>query len=136
MTRLPIFGTGTSAKIWTLLGALAVILGSIGIFLPVLPTTPFAILGAFAFRKGSPRFHAALTRNRVFGPILEAWRSDGAIPTWAKVMAITMMAAALTASVWAAFSGWVIAIQVICMTTAVAFILSRPAPTVERNKPF
>ena len=55
-------------------GFLSLALGTIGIFLPLLPTTPFVLLAAVCFAKASPRFHNWLLQHRTFGPIVIASR--------------------------------------------------------------
>lgn len=69
-------------------GWLCIGLGALGIFLPILPTTPFLLLAATCFAKSSPRFHAWLLANRVFGPLIRDWQQHRAIPHHAKRMAI------------------------------------------------
>ncbi|ARO87350.1 DUF454 domain-containing protein [Nitrosospira lacus] len=54
-------------------GCAAVILGIIGIVLPVLPTTPFLLLAAACFARSSQHFHDKLLANRVAGPIIREW---------------------------------------------------------------
>ncbi|MFP5509999.1 MAG: YbaN family protein [Alphaproteobacteria bacterium] len=120
----PVFG-----HVWTGFGALALGIGALGLVLPLLPTTPFVILAALAFSKGSPRFARALHGHRVFGPIIAEWRARGAIAPRYKALALAMMGAALAASVALAFSTAVIALQALAMTGAAAFILSRPNAT-------
>jgi uncharacterized membrane protein YbaN (DUF454 family) len=87
---------------WMLAGATALLTGVVGIFLPVLPTTPFVLLAAFCFARGSPRWEAWLLRHRRFGPLVRDWREHRAIPLRAKQLAWTMMA---VASLW---SWWVL----------------------------
>lgn len=70
------------------LGWTALILGSIGVFLPLLPTVPFAILAAFCFAKSSPRLEAWLLDHEQFGHHIRAWRDHGAISRKGKVMAL------------------------------------------------
>ena len=81
--------------IYIAIGCIAVVLGVIGIFLPLLPTTPFLLVAAWAFAKSSPRLEAWLTNHPRFGPPLRDWRERGAIPKRAKVIAIAAMATSL-----------------------------------------
>ncbi|MEM9970470.1 MAG: YbaN family protein [Pseudomonadota bacterium] len=112
---------------WILLGWLALALGAVGVVLPVLPTTPFVILAAFAFARGSPAIAQRLEAHRVFGPIIADWRARGAIATRYKIAAVAMMTAALALSLAMGFAGHVIAIQAVCMAGAAAYVLSRPS---------
>lgn len=77
--------------IFWLLGAIALLLGIIGIFLPVLPTTPFVILAAACWARASPRFHRRLHQHRVFGPMVRDWEERRAVPRRAKYLAFTVM---------------------------------------------
>jgi uncharacterized membrane protein YbaN (DUF454 family) len=60
--------------VWLLGGALALATGVVGIFLPLLPTTPFVLLAAFCFARGSPRWEAWLLAHPRFGPLVRDWR--------------------------------------------------------------
>ena len=112
---------------WKALGLVSLVLGGIGILLPVVPTTPFIIVAAFAFAKGEPRLARKLENHVVFGPILTNWRTHGAIAPRYKALAVGMMAVTLGASlVWGAGTT-VLLIQAVCIVAAAAFILSRPS---------
>lgn len=113
---------------WRALGIVSLVLGVIGIFLPLLPTTPFLILAAFAFERSSERLHNWLTTHPRFGPPIENWRRYGAISRRAKLLAMTMIIAVFALSVILDVAGWVLAVQAIVLIAVSAFILSRPAP--------
>lgn len=73
------------------------VLGLIGAFLPVLPTTPFLILSAFLFSKSSPRFHVWLLSLPVAGDGIRDWNENKIIRPRAKVLCAVMMAMSLGA---------------------------------------
>jgi uncharacterized protein len=60
-------------------GWVSLVLGAIGVFLPILPTTPFILLAAVCFAKASPRTHAWLLANPVFGHLIKEWQDHGVI---------------------------------------------------------
>ncbi len=66
-------------------------LGAIGAVLPLLPTTPFILLAAFCFARGSHQAHAWLLENRIFGPVLRDWENGGAISWRTKCVAASML---------------------------------------------
>ncbi|OYU98864.1 MAG: hypothetical protein CFE45_14915 [Burkholderiales bacterium PBB5] len=86
--------------LWLLAGVLSLVTGIVGIFLPLLPTTPFVLLAAFCFSRGSARCEAWLLNHPRFGPMVRDWRNHHAIPLRAKQLAWMMMA---IGSVWAAW---------------------------------
>lgn len=73
------------------LGGVFFALGAAGVVLPVLPTTPFMLLAAACWAKGSQRFHDWLIDHRLFGKMVVDWQQHRAIPRRAKYLAWSMM---------------------------------------------
>ena len=73
------------------LGWISVVLGVIGIFLPVLPTTPFLLLAAACFMRSSKRFYLWLVNHRQLGPWIVDYLEGQGIPLKGKVYAISLM---------------------------------------------
>lgn len=80
-------------------GSLCVALGFLGLFLPLLPTTPFLLLAAACYARASRRFYDWLVANRTFGPLILEWRRHRSIPYRAKVAAIVLMTATFGTSI-------------------------------------
>jgi uncharacterized membrane protein YbaN (DUF454 family) len=78
---------------WRTLALASTALGIAGAFLPVLPTTPFLLLAAWAAGKGWPQFEAWLVAHPRWGPPIRRWRDHRAVPRSAKWAAtVTMLA--------------------------------------------
>jgi len=84
--------------LWLLAGVCSLSAGIVGIFVPLLPTTPFVLLAAFCFSRGSARWERWLLQHPRFGPLVRDWRAYRAIPLRAKQLATLMMA---LGSAWA-----------------------------------
>ena len=117
-------------KRWLLLslGWLFVGLGVVGIFLPLLPTTPFLLLAALCFSRSSERWHAWLLSRPHLGPMIRDWDEKGAIRPRAKSTAIFLMAAMMSYPLFfmtipMVFKGAMV-LTLFCVST---FILTRPS---------
>ncbi len=114
--------------LWLAGGGLSLGLGVIGVFLPILPTTPFMLLAAFCFAKSSERLHGWLVNHPRFGPSIRNWQAHGAISKGAKIAAVLTMAGVLLVSFLLGLKMTVIIIQAVVMLGAATFILTRPFP--------
>ena len=77
--------------LWIALGLLFLLLGGIGVVLPLLPTTPFVILAAACFARSSPRMHGWLLHSELFGPMLQDWENNKCVSRRVKRLALFMM---------------------------------------------
>ena len=80
-------------------GTVALVLGLIGLMLPVVPTTPFLLVAAACYARASERFYNALIRNKTFGPVILEWRTHRSIPWRTKLFAIALMSVTLGTSI-------------------------------------
>ncbi len=72
-------------------GTISLVLGIVGIFVPLLPTTPFLLLSAAAYFKGSPRLYNWLINHKYLGPYIRNFRENKAIPMRAKIVSVTLL---------------------------------------------
>ncbi len=121
------------------LGWFAVALGAIGLFVPLLPTTPFLILAAWCFDRSSPRLHAWLLRQPLLGPLLCDWRAHGVIRLRAKVASTALLLAFAAVPVLKGnVPPWALFAMAAVIAAVLAFIWSRPAhptPRAEHTEP-
>ena len=110
-------------------GSAFLLLGIVGIIVPMLPTTPFVLLAIGCYSRSSPRLAHWLETHPRFGPTLRAWRNQGAIGGRAKAAAVLAMALGygfviVGAKIPVLGSAAIAATLVACAV----FILSRPSP--------
>ena len=111
-----------------LAGHAFLVLAILGVFLPILPTTPFVIAASACYMRSSDRFHAMLHQSKWFGPLLENWERDGSISLRSKIVAVVMIGASLIIS-FAFFSiplFAMISASIACGAVSL-YILTRPS---------
>jgi len=117
-----------------LIGCLAVVLGVLGIFLPLLPTTPFLLLASACFARGSTRLHHWLQTNRVFGKYLRNYENGHGIPLRGKIWVLIFMWGSMGYSIWRTDPLYVRVLIVligICVTIYLTrFVPTMPAPKI------
>lgn len=98
-------------------GTLCAGLGIIGIFVPILPTTPFLLLAAACYMRSSERFYRWLTNNRVFGAYVRNYIEGRGMPIRMKLATILLLWLAIGLSI--AFSVQSLVIRIILISIAV-----------------
>ncbi len=110
-----------------LIGLSTLMLAFLGIFFPLLPTTPFVLLSAFCFSKSSPKLYQKLLRNTIFGPLITNWYAYGAIRPWEKALSTLMIILAFSYTLSLSSIHIVLKIGISFIGIGILiFILSRP----------
>ncbi|WP_280743174.1 MULTISPECIES: YbaN family protein [unclassified Parabacteroides] len=90
------------------LGSIFLVLGTIGIFLPLLPTTPFWLLTAWFYFRSSERLYKRAMANRYFGSVVKGFMEDKSITRNTKIISLSIMwASAILTSVFLIDKWWI-----------------------------
>lgn len=119
--------------LFNLAGSLALLLAIAGLFLPLLPTTPFLLLASACFLRGSERLHRLLHQHRILGPYLHNFQAGRGIPTRAKAWALALMWASLAASAWIIPLPWVQVLLLIPGIGVTIYLLRMPTLPAEQT---
>jgi uncharacterized protein len=118
--------------VFAALGIVFLLLGLFGLFLPVLPTTPFLLLAAACFARSSRRIFNWLLNHPRFGPLIREWREYRAMPYRAKRTALVLIALSFTISITFFVPGWLAKLAMgvggLILMVWIARIPSRDAP--------
>ena len=77
--------------LWFIAGTICVVLGAIGIVLPILPTTPFLLAAAACYYKSSERMHRWLLNNKWFGEYIRNYQEGKGLTIKTKITALTVL---------------------------------------------
>ncbi len=86
--------------LWRALGLISVTVGIINAFIPLLPSTVFLLVGAWAFSRGAPHWRARLMAHPRVGAPLRNWEDGGRVSRRGKRLAAIGMAASVAISLW------------------------------------
>lgn len=109
-------------------GWLAVILGVMGIFLPILPTTPFLILAASCFAKSSERFYTWLINSPLLGPIILDWQKNRVVSGRTKLWSLTVIVMTFSISIMVVPLVWGKVILGVLMLCCIIGVYRAPGP--------
>ena len=116
-----------------ILGWFFVILGLIGVVLPILPTTPFLIVALACFSKSSPLFHAMLLNNKWVGPSLQQWEETKTMARHAKYKATCLIVPTFGISIAIVSDKPVLQTMLVVIAMLCLFFIWRIRETVEND---
>jgi uncharacterized membrane protein YbaN (DUF454 family) len=126
MNMRPTTQSGLLRYLFLAFGHLFLVLGIIGVFVPILPTTPFLLLTAWCYSRGSETFEQWLLNHKYLGPPVIAWRTHRVVRPRAKILAGAVITSSL---LWVWMNEQIPLIGKIAMTATVIpvllFVLTR-----------
>lgn len=125
-------------KIWVTAGAVSLVLSLVGVFLPVAPTTPFVLLAAFCFAKGSPKALAWLENNKFFGQILKDYRAGLGVPLSTKITSLVTLWTGLIISMLIVQKLWLSVVLICCgigVTIHICHLKTRKSDAAGQTNP-
>jgi uncharacterized protein len=112
-------------------GALCVILGVIGIFLPILPTTPFLLLAAACFARSCDSCYAWLLEHRWFGSFIRNWQERRGVTRRQKTAALAFLWTGIAVSIAFGTDLWWVRLMLVTIATCTTLYLVLGLKTVE-----
>ncbi|WLR56994.1 YbaN family protein [Mesobacillus subterraneus] len=107
------------------LGTLSIILGVVGIVVPLLPTTPLILLGAACYVKASEELYQKLIKNKWLGGYIKDFREKNGITLKNKVLSLSLMWISILGSIlFLKIHFWLAAVLIVIAVTVSAYILS------------
>lgn len=108
--------------LFNIAGTVALLLGILGIFLPVLPTTPFLLLASACYLRGSERMHRWLMNQPHLGPYIRNFQAGRGIPLRAKIVALATMWTSIIVSMWLVPLPWVRGLMLVPAVTVTIYL--------------
>lgn len=118
--------------IYLSVGWICTVLGIIGAFLPVMPTTPFLLVAVWAFSRSSPRLKAWLYHHPRYGETIRNWFEHGAIDNRIKIFAIVTMSMSVPIAYVVTQNLTLVAIHTTAVVLVALFLISRPSTRDDR----
>ena len=127
--------TGSVKKgVYFIIGSLSLAAGFIGVFLPVIPTTPFVLLSAWCFFRSSDKIYKWVISNKKFGPTIENYQEGRGITKNTKIRAVVMMWLTITLSIYFYINNIYLIALLYLIATGVTIYLYK-LPTLQQYYP-
>ena len=110
---------------YIILGTIALVIGFVGLFLPVIPTTPLVLLAAACYYRSSNRLHNWILRSKWFGETIENYQAGKGLTKITKIRAIVLMWVMITISVVYFVENFLIQLLLLGIAFAVSLYLIR-----------
>ncbi len=123
-------------SVMIVIGCISLLIGILGIFIPLLPTTPFVLLSAWLFVRSSPRLHTWLTENRYLGEYVRNYQNNKALPLRMKATSIVLMWATILYAIFFVVEGrlWLqILLFLIALAVSLHILTLRTTKRGEKN---
>lgn len=117
-----------------ILGWLAVVLATLGVVLPLLPTTPFLLLAALVLRPLFAALSSLAAAPLWFGPYLRHWQQHRALPPGAKWKAVLVIVFTFACSLWLVKIWWVRGLLLLMLAILLTFMLRLPVIDLSQQK--
>ena len=117
--KAPAASSGIAKLLWNAAGTFFLSLGIVGIAIPLLPTTPFLLLAAACYLRGSSRMHRWMLTNNYFGEYLRDYQAGRGMPRKAKVVTVSLLWAVIAFSAVFATSSTIIRIALLVVAVGV-----------------
>jgi hypothetical protein len=124
----------TTLRKWLLIcaGLVSVVVGVIGIFIPVLPTTPLLLLAAACFIRSSDRLYRWLINHKWFGPFIRNYRAYKAITLRMKIVIIFLLWGTIGHTAFVVINAWYLRLILLLVAAGVTVhVLSMKTLTKE-----
>ena len=130
-TRRP---SGFKKAVFVVTGTISLALGTIGIFLPILPTTPFLLISVACYYKGSERMHQWLLNNKLFGSYIRNYKEGKGISPVAKALTLFLLWITICVSAFYVFDNYIVQIVLVAIAIAVTIHIIT-LPTFRKVQP-
>jgi uncharacterized membrane protein YbaN (DUF454 family) len=131
-TRKDDYRNKVKRSFYFVFGTVFLILGGVGVLLPILPTTPFLLLSAACYYKSSKRMHYWLLNNRWFGNYLRNYAEGKGISLKAKLFTISLLWTLIVYSVFFAINNIIVQLILLCIAISVTVHLIK-LPTLKEK---